>query len=305
MAAGILRDYVVGVARFTSTRMHYDADCLGSSSINDFKRETLRTSCPAYVYLPVYRGSIRSPIAEMASTSDNRISSLTEQLKSPPKASIQILGTHMTNDQCKAIDFDLWIDCTEVVGIRSGQLVTTNASGCRAWEKSTDQDGSIFEEIVTGWLRESPTGTRYAHLAQSYISSKTNPQLGSSWTLHKSAFFPDGSSTAFKSHIERLARSIAYGGSVEVVFHRTSAEPDAMPEQHDVQIRAEWSFECPFTAADHIWNQAVMNAMVDRKKDRVSPSQDLRPAHGMSSFRTAIRQGGMSRVVLREQDAMG
>ncbi|RAH40948.1 uncharacterized protein BO95DRAFT_423710 [Aspergillus brunneoviolaceus CBS 621.78] len=209
----------------------------------------------------------------MASTSDNRISSLTEQLKSPPKASIQILGTHMTNDQCKAIDFDLWIDCTKVVGIRSGQLVTTNASGCRAWEKSNDQDGSIFEEIVAGWLRET--------------------------------FFPDGSSTAFKSHIERLARSIAYGGSVEVVFHRTSAEPDAMPEQHDVQIRAEWSFECPFTAADQIWNQAVMNATVDRKKDRVSPSQDLRPAHGMSSFRTAIRQGGMSRVVLREQDAHG
>ncbi|RAK72538.1 uncharacterized protein BO72DRAFT_480936 [Aspergillus fijiensis CBS 313.89] len=189
----------------------------------------------------------------MAFTSDNRISSLREQLKSPPKASKQILGTHMTNDQCKAIDFDLWIDCTKVVGIRSGQLVTTNASGCRAWEKSTDQDGSIFEEIVAGWLRESPTGT---------------------------------SSTAFKSHIERLARGIAYGGSVEVVFHRTSAEPDAMPEQHD----------CPFTAADQIWNQAVMNAMVDRKKDRVSPSQDLRPAHGMSSFRTAIRQGGCDGV---------
>ncbi|RAH71373.1 uncharacterized protein BO66DRAFT_347353 [Aspergillus aculeatinus CBS 121060] len=191
----------------------------------------------------------------------------------------------MTNDQSKAIDFDLWIDCTKVVGIRSGQLVTTNASGCRAWENSTNQDGSIFEEIVAGSLRESPTGR--------------------SWTLHKSAFFPDGNFTAFKSHIERLARSIAYGGSVEVVFHGTSAEPDAMPEQHDVQIRAEWSFECPFTVADQIWNQAVMNAMVDRKKGRVSPSQDPRPAHGMSSFRRAIRQGGMSRVVLQEQDAHG
>ncbi|OJJ95670.1 hypothetical protein ASPACDRAFT_9423, partial [Aspergillus aculeatus ATCC 16872] len=205
---------------------------------------------------------------------------------SPPKASVHILGTHMTNDQSKAIDFDLWIDCTKVVGIRAGQLVTTNAKGCRAWERSTDQDGCTFEEILSPILN-------------------TNPKLSFRWTLHKSAFLPDDQFAAFKSHIEHLAHSTAYGGSVEVEFHSPSAEPDTLPEQHDVQIRAEWSFECPFSPTDQVWNQLAMNAMVARKKGRVSPSQDPRPAHGMSSFRRAIRQGGMSRIVLQQQDAEG
>ncbi|RAH81420.1 hypothetical protein BO86DRAFT_389632 [Aspergillus japonicus CBS 114.51] len=141
-----------------------------------------------------------------------------------------ILGTHVADDQSKVIDFDLWIDCTKVVGVRSGQLVAGNASGCQSWEESSVQNGSGFGEIVAGWLRESPDRP--------------------SWTLHKSASIPDGDFTAFKSHVERLARSTAYGGSVEVVFHTPSIELDALPEQHDVQIRAAWSFECPFTPAD-------------------------------------------------------
>ncbi|PYI35739.1 hypothetical protein BP00DRAFT_422142 [Aspergillus indologenus CBS 114.80] len=213
----------------------------------------------------------------MASTSDDFISSLMEQLNSPPKASLQILGTHVADDQPGVIDFDLWIDCTKVAVIRSGQLVTANASGRRSWEDSSAQDGSGFREIVAGWLRESPDRP--------------------SWTLHKSASIPDGDFTAFKSHIERLARSIAYGGSVEVVFHTPSIEQDALPEQHDAQIRAAWSFECPFTPADQVWNQAVTNAMVDRKKGTISPSHESGPSHGMSPFRRAIRRGGTSRVV--------
>ncbi|PYH86133.1 hypothetical protein BO82DRAFT_350431 [Aspergillus uvarum CBS 121591] len=116
---------------------------------------------------------------------------------------------------------------------------------------------------------------------------------------------PDGDFTALKSHIECLARSTAYGGSVEVVFHTPSIKLDALPERHDVQIRPAWSFECPFTPADQVWNQAVMNAMVERKKGWVSSSLEPKPSHGMSSFRRAVRQGGSTRVVLQAQGPDG
>ncbi|KAK6823702.1 hypothetical protein RU639_006305 [Aspergillus parasiticus] len=173
-------------------------------------------------------------------------SSLMEQLTSPPKASLQILGTHITNEQAKVIDFDLWIDCSAVVIVGDG----------------------------------------------------------GSWTLCKLVSFPDDDSAAIKAHIESLARNTAYGGSIEVVFHTPSIDADVLPEKQNVEIRVEWIFDCPFTPTDRVWNELVMNAMVDRKKGWISLNEP--PLfYGMSSFRRAIRHGSTSRVVSQEQDAHG
>ncbi|KNG87788.1 hypothetical protein ANOM_004631 [Aspergillus nomiae NRRL 13137] len=226
----------------------------------------------------------------MTPTLDPPKSSLTEQLNSPPKASLQILGTHFSNEQIKVIDFDLWIDCSKVAGIRSGKFLMESESDCRSWNYSANQDNCNFEEILDGWLNDQ-------------LGSSTDGR-SFSWTLSKLVSFPDGDCAAMKAHIERLARRVGYGGSVEVVFHTPSIEADVLPEKHDVQIRAEWRFDCPFTPADQVWNELVMNAMVDRKKGWISLN-DPKRSYGMSPFRRAIRHGNNSRIVSREQNANG
>ncbi|KAE8312310.1 hypothetical protein BDV41DRAFT_539207 [Aspergillus transmontanensis] len=215
-------------------------------------------------------------------------SSLMEQLTSPPKASLQILGTHITNEQAKVIDFDLWIDCSAVVGIRSGKFLTNGESDCRSWNYSCNQDSGNFEAILDGWLNN-------------WLGDSRD---GGSWTLCKLVSFPDDDSAAIKAHIESLARNTAYGGSIEVVFHTPSIDADVLPEKQNVEIRVEWIFDCPFTPTDRVWNELVMNAMVDRKKGWISLNEP--PLfYGMSSFRRAIRHGSTSRVVSQEQDAHG
>ncbi|KAF5856663.1 hypothetical protein ETB97_007052 [Aspergillus alliaceus] len=224
----------------------------------------------------------------MTPTLDPPESSLIEQVNSPPKVSLQILGTHSTNEQIKVIDFDLWIDCSKVVGIRSGKFLTNRESDCRSWNHSANQDSCNFEEILDGWLND-------------WLS---NSRDGRSWTLSKLVSFPDDDCAAMKAHIERLARNTTYDGSIEVVFYTPSIEADALPEKHKVQIRAEWSFDCPFTPADRVWNELVMNAMVDRKKGWISPNEPKLP-YGMSPFRRAMRHDNNSRIVSQEQDTDG
>ncbi|OGM41662.1 hypothetical protein ABOM_009956 [Aspergillus bombycis] len=240
----------------------------------------------------------------MTPTVDTPKSSLLEQLNSPPKASLQILGTHSTNEQTEGIDFDLWIDCSKVVGIRSGQFLTESESDCRSWNHSANSCN--FEAILDGWLNEclGDSNDGRSYVSQPNISYNANRSPGSSWALCKLASFPDDDCAEMKAHIERLARNTAYDGSVEVVFHTPSIEADALPEKHKVQIRAEWSFDCPFTPTDQVWNELVMNAMVDRKKGWVSPNEPQLP-YGMSPFRRAIRHGNNSRIVSQEQDANG
>ncbi|KAB8218062.1 hypothetical protein BDV33DRAFT_193000 [Aspergillus novoparasiticus] len=201
-------------------------------------------------------------------------SSLMEQLTSPPKASLQILGTHITNEQAKVIDFDLWIDCSAVVGIRSGKFLTNSESDCRSWNYSPNQDNGNFEAILDGWLNN-------------WLGDSRD---GGSWTLCKLVSFPDDDCAAIKAYIESLARNSAYGGSIEVVFYTPSIDA--------------WIFDCPFTPTDRVWNELVMNAMVDRKKGWISLNKP-QLFYGMSSFRRAIRYGSTSRVVSQEQDADG
>ncbi|THC93733.1 hypothetical protein EYZ11_006773 [Aspergillus tanneri] len=128
------------------------------------------------------------------------------------------------------------------------------------------------------------------------------------WLMVRTAdvSFPDDDCAVMKAHIERLARNTAYGGSIEVVFHTPYPEPDnAVSEKtYNAQIRVKWKFECPFPPTDQVWNDLVMNAMVDRKKgwiarDVPTPSH----GHGMSPFRRAIK--GTSQIISQEQDVDG
>ena len=139
-----------------------ELNCLSFGSINNH----LGIFSEPYLSIP----SIRTDHENMTPTLDPPKSSLTEQLNSPPKASLQILGTHFSNEQIKVIGFDLWIDCSKIAGIRSGKFLMNSESDCQSWNYSANQDNCNFEEILDGWLNDrlgsSTDGRSYAFLAQ-------------------------------------------------------------------------------------------------------------------------------------------
>ncbi|GFN16493.1 hypothetical protein AtubIFM55763_010327 [Aspergillus tubingensis] len=230
----------------------------------------------------------------MALSIGNANLSLTEHLSAPPKASLQILGTHNVNEDNNIIDFDIWVDCSKTVGIRSAKFLTENDVESRCWSYSADCDNGDPRDILGGWLDDW----------LNYDDADDQ-----SWTLHKSGHFLNGDCTALRTHIERLAQKTAYGGSVEVSFHTPSIQSEARNNAsaengHIAQVFLEWAFECPFTPTDKVWSELVMNAMVDHKKGWIEPDVP-RPSHGMSPLRRAMRDNGTSRVVSRDQNANG
>lgn len=78
--------------------------------------------------------------------------SLTQQLSSPPKASLQILGTHSVNQDNNFIDFDIWVDCTKIYGIESAKFLTDREVESRSWSYSADHDNGDPKVILGGWL---------------------------------------------------------------------------------------------------------------------------------------------------------
>lgn len=78
--------------------------------------------------------------------------SLTQQLSSPPKASLQILGTHSVNQDNNFIDFDIWVDCTKISGIESAKFLTDREAEPRSWSYSADHDNDDPKVILAGWL---------------------------------------------------------------------------------------------------------------------------------------------------------
>ncbi|OJJ76660.1 hypothetical protein ASPBRDRAFT_192777 [Aspergillus brasiliensis CBS 101740] len=220
--------------------------------------------------------------------------SLADHLSSPPKASLQILGTHVANKENNVIDFDLWVDCSKASGINSVKILTDGGEDCRSWSYSADHDTGDPQAILPAWL--------YDWLND----GNTDDRI---WTLRKSGHFSEEDCTALKTHIERLARKTAYGGSLEVLFHAPSidieAGSNASPEKtHIAQLKADWMFECPFTPTDLVWSERIMNAMVDHKNGWIKPPV-LKPSYGMSPFRRAMRANDTSHIVSREQDANG
>ncbi|GLA35924.1 hypothetical protein AnigIFM63309_001307 [Aspergillus niger] len=218
--------------------------------------------------------------------------SLTQQLSSPPKASLQILGTHSVNQDNNFIDFDIWVDCTKKSGIASAKFLTDREAEPRSWSYSADHDNDDPKVILAGWLDDW----------LNHISTDDR-----SWTLCKSGHFTDEKCTALERHLERLARKTAYGGTVEVLFHTPSIEfeagKNASNENTNIaNIYVDWTFECPFTPIDQVWSELVMNAMVDHMKGWIEPHLP-KPSHGMSPFRRAMRANGTSGNVSQEQDA--
>ncbi|PYH70170.1 uncharacterized protein BO88DRAFT_452437 [Aspergillus vadensis CBS 113365] len=230
----------------------------------------------------------------MALSAGNANLSLTEQLSVPPKASLQILGTHNVNKDNNIIDFDIWVHCPNAIGIRSAKFLTENDVESRCWSYSDDRDNGDPKDILGGWLDD--------WLDHDDADDRR-------WSLHKSGHFLNGDCTALGTHIERLAQKTAYGGTVEVSFHTPSIQLDAGYNSsaemgHIAQIFLEWAFECPFTPTDQAWSDLVKNAMVDHKKGWIEPHAP-RASHGMSPFRRAMRANGTTRVVSREQNANG
>ncbi|KAL7654176.1 hypothetical protein ACMYSQ_008841 [Aspergillus niger] len=138
--------------------------------------------------------------------------SLTQQLSSPPKASLQILGTHSVNQDNNFIDFDIWVDCTKISGIESARFLTNREVESRSWSYSADRDNGDPKVILGGWFDD-------------WLNHNSTDDR--SWTLCKSSHFPDEDCTALEGHLERLARKTAYGGTVEVLFHTPSIEFEA------------------------------------------------------------------------------
>ncbi|GKZ30968.1 hypothetical protein AbraIFM66950_010793 [Aspergillus brasiliensis] len=220
--------------------------------------------------------------------------SLADHLSSPPKASLQILGTHVANKENNVIDFNLWVDCSKASEIRSARILTDGGEDCRSWSYSSDHDTGAPQAILPAWLDD--------WLNHGDADDRT-------WTLRKSGHFPDKDCTALKTHIQRLAWKTAYGGSLEVLFHAPSidieAGSNASPEKtHIAQLQADWRFECPFAPTDQVWSELIMNAMVDHKNGWIEPPVS-QPSYGMSPFRRAMRANGTSHIASREQDANG
>ena len=88
----------------------------------------------------------------MALSAGNANLSLTEQLSVPPKASLQILGTHNVNEDNNIIDFDIWVDCSKTVGIRSAKFLTEDDVESRCWSYSAECDNGDPKDILGGWL---------------------------------------------------------------------------------------------------------------------------------------------------------
>lgn len=84
-------------------------------------------------------------------------SSLREELDSPPKISIQIIGSQLTDEQVKEIDFDLWVDCTKMVGIKSIKASTSTEELCHTWQnpsQSQDNPEDMLERWLNYWLND-------------------------------------------------------------------------------------------------------------------------------------------------------
>ncbi|KAJ5142734.1 uncharacterized protein N7515_001521 [Penicillium bovifimosum] len=206
----------------------------------------------------------------MASTTQNIETSAIEQLASPPKISLQILGTHTTNEQAEVIDFDIRIDCSKEAKINSGEFLTSNESDLRSWDQSVESSDSFpttSYRWLTDWLSDNDSRRRYTG-------------------IRKLVCVPDDLSAAIKAHAEGLARQIAYGGSIKAEIHTPPLESDVLPQEYTAVVRAEWSLGSPFIAAEQSWNMMVMNAMVNRKKGMISVN-DRQTSHGRSPFRRA------------------
>ncbi|OJJ72455.1 hypothetical protein ASPBRDRAFT_29420 [Aspergillus brasiliensis CBS 101740] len=202
------------------------------------------------------------------------MSSLREELITPPKASIQILGTHITDKQVRNIDFDLWVDCTKVAGIKYIMASTSTERICHSWEdpyQKQDNPGDMLEGWLKYWLDDCAERDR-------------------TWTLHKLVSFPQADYAAMKLYIQRLAHEASYGGSIEVILHIPSLKPNDNDQGYknaqNARIQVEWRFECPFIPTDHHWNRLVVYAMVDRKKGWMDPNAP-RPFYGQSPLRRA------------------
>jgi len=100
----------------------------------------------------------------MASTTHNAEIPLIEQLASPPKISLQIVGTHTTSEQAEVVDFDLWLDCSKKAKIKSGQFSTSNKSDFRSWDQSSGSSESLATTLygwLNDWLGDSNIRRRY------------------------------------------------------------------------------------------------------------------------------------------------
>lgn len=124
----------------------------------------------------------------------------------------------------------------------------------------------------------------------------------SSWTINKLVSLRDDYSAAIKTHAEGLARQIAYGGSIIVEIHTPSPEADVA--ENTAEVRAEWSFGTPFIPTNQQWDLLVMNAMVDRRRGFISVDE-LRPSHGRSPLRRAMKCNNTSTVVSQVQNEEG
>lgn len=97
----------------------------------------------------------------MTSTVQESEASLMEQLNrlaSPPKISLQILGTHTTSEQVDVVDFDLWVDWSNKAKISHGEFLTSNESDRRSWDQSDESSDSLLTTSY-GWLNDWLGGT--------------------------------------------------------------------------------------------------------------------------------------------------
>ncbi|GLB05591.1 hypothetical protein AtubIFM57258_000880 [Aspergillus tubingensis] len=215
-------------------------------------------------------------------------SSLREELDSPPKISIQIIGSKLTDEQVKEIDFDLWVDCTKMVGIKSIKASTSTEELCHTWQnpsKSQDNPEDMLERWLNYWLNDCA-------------------ETDKSWTLHKSVSFAQEELGAMKFRIKLLAREAYYRGSIEVILHAPSSEPDYNPLGYEsadnARLQVEWSFECPFKPTDHNSNSILQYAMKLRKKGWVDLNGPT-PTYGQCMLRRAPAYDSLDDSTIRDR----
>ncbi|CAK39368.1 uncharacterized protein An07g03540 [Aspergillus niger] len=102
---------------------------------------------------------------------------------------------------------------------------------------------------------------------------------------------------AMKLYIRRLAREASYGGTVEVIAHIPSSEPNDNTLGHEsarnARLQVEWRFECPFIPTDDYWDTLVRFAMVDGKKGWMDPNAPM-PCYGQSLLRRSRAINGVN-----------